>query len=192
MIRLVILLPILLLAACGSFSPPTGVAFQDTGRPTAASNALAEALTSLGPGVDPQEAARAARIAHDYPLALARAWDVTDPPLVHNTKVNLGLKPEGLCSDWAHALTERMAAEQFQTLDLHWGVANAFNPFRITHNTLIVSAKGGRMEQGIILDPWRKGGGHLYWGPTAQDPEYAWLPLAEVHDRKRKARSRRN
>ena len=71
---------------------------------------------ALGPEVDPDEAARAAEIAFSYTRELAIQYQITDPPLIHNTKVNMGLKPRGLCWHWAEDMERRLKAEGFQTL----------------------------------------------------------------------------
>ena len=119
---------------------------------------LAAEIQALGPQVDPEEAQRAARVAFERAAELTRAYRITDPPLVHNAKVNMGLKPRGLCWQWADDMESRMAEEDFQTLDLHRAIANWDNSFRIDHSTLIISARGDSMFDGIVLDPWRKGG----------------------------------
>ncbi|WP_375690554.1 hypothetical protein [Pseudooceanicola sp. LIPI14-2-Ac024] len=135
---------------------------------------LAAEIAALSPDVDPEEAARAARIALTYPLQLRAEYEVADSPLVHNTKVNMGLKPRGLCKHWAEDMEDRLAAEGFQTLDLHRAIANA-DTARIEHSTVIVSARGDGLYDGIVLDPWRFGG-DLYWGATTADEDYPWLP----------------
>lgn len=139
---------------------------------------LANHITALSPGVDPEEASRAARIALTYPLELRQRYEVSDPPLVHNTKVNMGLKPRGLCKDWADDMEARLAAEGFETLTLHRAIANA-DTARIEHSTVIVSASGARPNEGIVLDPWRFGG-DLYWGAVTEDPTYRWLPRQQA------------
>ena len=58
--------------------------------------ALAEELKRLGPDVDPDEAERAARIAFSYASQLAVEYEITDPPIVHNAKVNNGFRERGL------------------------------------------------------------------------------------------------
>lgn len=143
------------------------------------SGALGSAISELGSGVDPDEAARAARISYQHTDDLARAYQITDPPLVHNTKVNLGLKPRGLCWHWAEDMEQRLKAEGFQTLQIHRAIANADNPFRIDHSTAIISARGDDMTNGIVLDPWRKGG-KLFWAPLREDTRYNWVPRTEV------------
>ena len=96
-----------------------------------------------------------------YSRALREAYGVTDSPLVHNTKVNLGLRPRGLCWHWADDLEARLGQERFGSLILHRAIANADNSFRIDHSTVIISAVGQGMNEGVVLDPWRNGGALL-------------------------------
>ncbi|GGG80578.1 hypothetical protein GCM10011415_32440 [Salipiger pallidus] len=169
----------LLLAACATPRP------EDLPRPTGADVAeLAAAIRALGPEVDEAEALRAAQIAYEYPLQLAVEYEIEDPPYIHNIKVNNGTKPRGLCYQWADDLEARLRMEGFDTLDLHRAIANSENAWRIEHSTVIVSAPGDDMYDGIVLDPWRWGG-ELYWGATVDDHEYPWLPRQEVFRRKR-------
>ncbi len=167
---LLAVLALLAVAGCGA-PPPADT--QDVAR-------LRQAIAALGPGIDPEEATRAAEIAYGETHRLALAYQITDPPLVHNTKVNMGLKPRGLCWHWAEDMETRLAAEGFETLTLHRAIANADNPYRIDHSTVIVSRRGDGMFDGIVLDPWRKGG-RLTWAPTRADTDYAWVPQAEAH-----------
>jgi len=81
---------------------------------------------------------------------------------VHNTLVNLGVKPRGLCTHWTMDLLTRLQQEEFQSLDLHWGIANYDSLFLIEHSTVVISARGDLLQQGLVLDPWRYGG-HLFW-----------------------------
>ena len=146
---------------------------------------LTRAILALGPGVDPAEAALVARISVEYPLfTLAPRYQITDPPLIHNMKVNMGIKPRGLCKDWADDLEARLKQETFTTLRFHRAIANADN-IRIEHSTVIVSRIGDTMEQGIVLDPWRLGGGELYWIRVTEDPKYDWWRRADVFAYKR-------
>ncbi len=146
---------------------------------------LAASIRALGSEVDPEEAERAARIAYVYTHKLAIEYQITDPPLIHNTKVNMGLRPRGLCWHWAEDMEARLLQEDFQTLDMHRAIANADNPFRIDHSTAIVSRRGDTMEDGIVLDPWRKGG-VLFWAPLRTDTKYNWVPREKVLDEKRR------
>ncbi len=145
---------------------------------------LAVEIRSLGPDIDPEEAQRAARIAYDYTAQLAQEYQITDPPLIHNAKVNKGLRPRGLCWHWAEDIERRLKQEEFQTLALHRAIANADNPFRIDHSTAIISRRGETMYDGVILDPWRYGG-VLFWSPTLADTRYEWVPRAVVLEKRR-------
>ncbi|MDR9394390.1 MAG: hypothetical protein RI571_08700 [Roseovarius sp.] len=140
---------------------------------------LEQAILALGPGVDPEEAARAARSAYRNTRELARAYQITDGPLLHNTKVNMGLKPRGLCWHWAMDMEDRLDRERFRTLEIHRAIANFNTPFRLQHSTAIISRRGDSMYEGIVLDPWREGG-ELTWLPTGQDTRYDWYPRLPV------------
>ena len=134
---------------------------------------LAMSIMALGPDVDPDEARRAAEIAYTHTRELAIAYEITDPPLIHNSKVNMGLRPRGLCWHWAEDMETRLDAEGFETLDMHRAIANADNPILIDHSTAIVSARGDTFKDGIILDPWRFGG-KLFWSRLVDDARYEW------------------
>lgn len=146
---------------------------------------LAQEIRALGEGVDPAEAERAARIAYQHTRELAIQYQIVDPPLVHNTKVNMGLKPRGLCWHWAEDMEKRLKAENFETLVLYRAIANADNPYRIDHSTAIIAAKGEGMYEGIVLDPWRKGD-YLFWDEVRDDTRYEWIPRELVLDAKRR------
>lgn len=168
-----------ILVACGNIPP------QERPVPTELEIAkLAEGIAALGPDVDPNEAMRAARISFNHTRELAIAYEIVDGPMVHNTKVNMGLKPRGLCWHWAEDMEKRLKAENFETLVIHRAIANATN-WRIEHSTAIISQRGDDMYKGIVVDPWRLGG-TLTFTPTASDPDYEWLPQAVVHEQKRK------
>ncbi len=149
--------------------------------------ALAIGIQSLGGDVDPEEAGRAARIAFEYSHQLALEYQITDPPLIHNTKVNLGLRPRGLCYQWADDIEARLRQEDFRTLSLHRAIANADNPFVIDHSTTVIGRRGDTLFQGIVLDPWRQGG-VLFWSPIRADKRYNWRPRAEVFEQRRRQR----
>ena len=185
LLPLLLVLAALLLGGCvGGGGGPAAVPLDQ-----AEVAALERAIRGLGPQVDPEEASRAARIAYEYPRQLAREYGVTDPPLIHNTKVNMGLRPRGLCWHWAEDMQKRLGEEEFKTLSLHRAIATPETPFGGDHSTLIVSRRGDGIYEGIVLDPWRRGG-LLYWAPTREDPDYAWRSQAVVHNEKRLRRVR--
>ncbi len=140
---------------------------------------LGRAIAALDPSVDPAEARRAARLAVEYPRQLAIEYEIEDSPLTHNSKVNAGLKPRGLCWHWSRDLGARLERERFSTLDIRYAIANYKVAFRIEHSSVIITARGDPIEKGLVLDPWRYGGA-LYWGPVPEDAAYPWRPRAEV------------
>ena len=123
-----------------------------------------------------------ARISFEYARQLRQDYGVTDSPLVHNTKVNMGLRQRGLCYQWADDIEARLRQENLQTLDLHRAIANSTN-IRIEHSTPIISARGDGMYQGIVLDGWRNGG-FLFWSPTLEDTKYKWVARQKVFEQK--------
>lgn len=141
-------------------------------------HALQAAIADLSPGVMPEEAARAARIAHEWPLELARRYRVTDPPLVHNAKVNLGLRERGLCWHWAEDMQRRLQAERFLSLEIRRAIALP-QGIGIDHSTAVIVARGRPIGEGIVIDPWRWGG-RLFWAPVTQDARYHWQPQEQV------------
>ena len=182
------LLPLLifgLLQACASTRPaPDLPPFVEQQR----IQELQLAILSLDESIDRSEARTAATIAIVYPQALAKQYEITDPPLLHNVLVNLGMKPRGLCVDWTADMITRLRAERFHSLDLHWGVANYDSVLSIEHSTVIISARNQPLDQGVVLDPWRNGG-DLFWSPTLEDPSYEWQAHAEVHAHKRQRKA---
>ncbi len=185
---LICLLPVLmaLLTACATATPPLAELQQvDESQRI---DELQQAILALRADIDRDEARRAAAIAIEYPLQLAEQYEITDPPLLHNFLVNIGAKPRGLCIHWTWDLYARLQQERFRSIDLHWGIANYDNAFRLEHSSVIISARNDSMQQGLILDPWRNGG-DLFWAQTLQDPSYVWHPHAEIHARKRERKA---
>ncbi len=178
-IALLLVVATLVLSACGT-PPPDQLP-----RPHPSDIAeLSREIQALGAGISAEEADRVARISYEYPLRLAVAYEVEDPPYIHNIKVNNGTKPRGLCYQWADDLEARLRQEGFTTLELQRAIANSENPLRIEHSTVVVTAPGDSMYDGIVLDPWRNGG-RLFWGHVTEDHKYPWLPRDEVFRRKR-------
>ncbi|MDH3632102.1 MAG: hypothetical protein OER98_13355 [Gammaproteobacteria bacterium] len=151
---------------------------------------LNHAILNLGDNIDASEAQRAASISIRYSHELARQYEITSSPIMHNLLVNLGLKSRGLCVDWTTDLLTRLKQERFYSLDFHWAIANYETTFSLEHSTVVVSARGNSIRQGLVLDPWRNSGA-LFWAPTLEDSGYAWKPQAEIHAMKRELRETR-
>jgi len=183
MFRLLASLLFLVLAACSQ--PPQSARDGDNGPEIAA---LTQSILDLGPGIDVEEAARAARIAYEYTDILKVQYQITDPPLIHNTKVNAGLRPRGLCWHWAMDIEARLNQENFKTLTMHRAIANAFHPILIEHSTAVIARAGDAWNEGIVLDPWRYGG-ILFWDEVVEDTRYPWEPRNEVNARRLRERA---
>ena len=154
------------LAACGTAPEKRAVA------PPHEISRLEATIRALREDVDREEAARAAKIAFRHTRELAIQYQINDPPLIHNTKVNIGLKPRGLCWHWAEDMEKRLDAEGFETLEMNRAIAEG-RGVRIDHSTAIISAVGDGYAKGVILDPWRHGG-ELFFAPVVEDTRYAW------------------
>ena len=152
---------------------------------------LTQAFLDLGPGVDPEEAARAARAVYTYVDQLVIEYEIEDPPLTHNTKVNLGLKPRGLCWHWAHDIDKRLQMERFKTLQIHRAIAN-YNNFRLEHSTTIVYGPLSNgctqvMYEGVPNYP----ANDRFWEIVEKDTRYNWTPRDEVFAYKRALKARK-
>ena len=168
------------LGACASTAPPQVEPRSENER----IGALAEAIAGLDDRIDPAEARDAARLAYRHSRQLARDYGITDSALIHNLKVNLGLRSRGLCVHWTRDLLDKLEQENFRSLDLHWAIANYERAFRIEHSSVVVSAVGASFDQGVVLDPWRHGG-ELFWVPTLEDTDYRWKSWDETMALKR-------
>ncbi len=144
-------------------------------------------ILAMRADVDPGEAARATEIAFAHTRTLTIQYQITDPPLIHNTKVNMGLKPRGLCWHWAEDMETRLDAERFETLEMNRAIAEG-RGVRIDHSTAIISAKGTGHAAGVVLDPWRNGG-ELFFAPVVEDTRYFWEAREVVLGRRADLRS---
>ena len=151
---------------------------------------LALSIQSLGPDVDPAEAHRAAELSYAHATQLAQDYGVTDLPLLHNTKVNAGLRDRGLCYHYAEDMQARLDQEGFETLTILRAIAEPQSAFRIEHSSPVIAARGDDIYDGIVLDAWRHGG-KLFWAPTVEDSRYKWEPRMDVLRRKQERRMAR-
>jgi hypothetical protein len=139
---------------------------------------LAQEIMRLGPDVDPDEARRAAEIAFSYSLQLARDYNVTDLPIIHNDKVIQGYRKRGLCNHYAEDISRRLKQEGFRTLEIQRAISPP-TQLRIIHHTAVITRPGATVYDGIVVDGWRHGG-NLFWAPVREDTRYNWRPRDEV------------
>lgn len=129
------------------------------------------ALMQLGPNINPAEAKLLAHEAVAYPKVLANKYNLVSPPYWQNVLVNYGFREDGLCWQWTRDMAKHIQARSWKSFDFYHGTANRrrFNE----HNSLIVTAKGKGVRDGMLLDPWRASG-ELFWSNTKDDSEYYW------------------
>ncbi len=176
-----------MLAGCAGSGPPLALSTDAHEQRVAQ---LARDIRALGGDVDADEAERAARLAIEYSLVLAERYEVSgSSPVYHNLLVNLGIKPRGLCVDWTEDLMRRLKKARLRSLDLHWAIANYRSAFRLEHSTVVVSARGDSLYEGLVLDPWRYSG-RLFWAPVRDDVDYPWEPRTTILALKREIEDR--
>jgi len=103
---------------------------------------------------------------------LREEFEMTSPPQLHNFLVTVGMREKGLCYHWSDALYLYLIAKKYDAFEFHLMGANIGEYF-YEHNALVVVAKGGKIEEGVIIDPWRDSG-ELYFSKVQDDPEYEW------------------
>ena len=103
---------------------------------------------------------------------LTKAFRLTSPPLWHNFLVNIGLRKKGLCFHWSDALYVHLKQKRYKSFSFHLVGANVGEYFR-EHNALVVVSKNGKVEDGVIIDPWRDSG-KLYFSKVKDDKAYVW------------------
>jgi hypothetical protein len=128
-------------------------------------------LVSLSPSVYPEEARRMTFITYTTGLELARKWEMGSSPTMHSFLINMGVKKDGYCYQFATELLVRLEAQNFKTLEFHWAESDVGTDTE--HNVIVVTARGQPFEQGILLDLWRRSG-RLLWGNFAADVDHTW------------------
>lgn len=135
---------------------------------------LQKKILSTGKYVSAKEALNVAKISVYYPLELAKQYELTSSPVIHNILVNQGIKPRGLCTHWTEDMLRKLASLKLQTLKFYWVVANREEAFKLEHSALVVVATDKSYGAGIVLDAWRDSG-ILYFSSVMQD-KYQWFP----------------
>jgi len=134
--------------------------------------ALATLLWSLDKNIPLQEAQYLSKDIFAQTDRLAKTFKLTSPPLFHNFLVHIGLRKKGLCYHWSDALYLYFYRRGYTHFEFHLAGANIGNYF-YEHNALVVTAKDGLVEEGIVIDPWRNSG-KLYFSKVKEDKKYLW------------------
>ena len=122
--------------------------------------------------VDKKEAKDLARKAIIHSKTLAKQYNLVKPPLFQNFLVNIGLRKKGLCWQFAFDMLSFMKKQNYKSFDYYIGGANVGN-YWSEHNVLVVTCRGSKFKDGILLDPWRNSG-DLYFSKLKDDKKYRW------------------
>jgi|KBSMisStandDraft_5_1062788.scaffolds.fasta_scaffold15515_4 hypothetical protein len=133
-------------------------------------NGFRDAIVSLGPDVDPDEAQLISETSHHTARRLQKEWRVAPVSIFQNFLIHIGARDRGFCFHWAHDIGLELRKIPLKTLVLHW--AEAYSGTRLEHNVVVVTAVGQPLSTGYIIDAWRAAG-RLLWWPVSKD-EYPW------------------
>ncbi|HSA60082.1 MAG TPA: hypothetical protein VLJ37_10405 [bacterium] len=120
-----------------------------------------------------QEAEAIARMAVPAFAELRREYEMVRPALLHNLLVNIGIRDQGLCWQWARDLMDRLKSLNLETFDVLW--ATAREGTMREHNTVVVVSKGRDLREGLFLDGWKKAG-KPFWMLVREDKKHPWKP----------------
>ena len=134
---------------------------------------LSHLLQSLDSTVPQSEAMQLSKDIFYKTQQLTGEFEMTSPPQFHNFLVTVGAREKGLCFHWSDALYVYLSQKHYTSFEFHLMGANIGEYF-YEHNALVVVAKGGKAQQGVIIDPWRDSG-ELYFSKVGDDSEYAWI-----------------
>ncbi len=103
---------------------------------------------------------------------LRKKFKPVSEPHFNNFLINVGVKDKGLCYQWSDALYIHFSDKNYHDFEFHLLVANKGEYF-YEHNVLVVVAKGEKVMDGVIVDPWREPG-KLYFAKVSEDKKYEW------------------
>jgi len=133
---------------------------------------LSHLLGSMDKSISQNEATQLSKDIFYKTQELTEEFEMISPPQFHNFLVTVGLRERGLCYHWSDALYLYLLEKNYESFEFHLMGAN-IGEYLFEHNALIVVAKGGKIQEGIIIDPWRNSG-ELYFSKVGDDPKYQW------------------
>lgn len=134
--------------------------------------ALSHLFQSLDSTIPQNEAMQLSKDIFYKTQQLTKEFEMTSPPQFHNFLVIVGAREKGLCFHWSDALYVYLSQKHYTSFEFHLMGANIGEYF-YEHNALVVVAKGGKIEEGVIIDPWRDSG-EVYFSKVTDDPAYVW------------------
>ena len=133
---------------------------------------LAKLLHALDREIPTRESVYLSRDIFQKTKKLTEEFQLTSPPLWHNFLVNVGLRKKGLCFHWSDALYLYLKQRGYRDYTFHLVGANIGEYFS-EHNALVIVQKDMKIEEGVVVDPWRDSG-KLYFSKVKEDKKYVW------------------
>ncbi len=133
---------------------------------------LAQLLQTLDSDIPFESATSLSREIFQQTDELRTEFNPVSEPHINNFLVNIGLKEKGLCYEWSDPLYLYFRRQPYQYFSFHLLVSNRGKYFQ-EHNVLAVSAKKGKVEESVIIDPWREPG-QVYCSKAKDDTKYVW------------------
>jgi len=133
---------------------------------------LAKLLHTLDREVPVKESMYLSRDIFQKTRQLTKEFELTSPPIWHNFLVNIGVRKKGLCFHWSDALYLYLKQRGYQEYRFHLAGANIGEYFS-EHNALVITGKDMKVEDGVVIDPWRDSG-KLYFSKVKEDKKYVW------------------
>jgi len=149
-----------------------GCAVIPTQAPQSQIDKLSVLLHTLDNEVPYQESRYLSRDIFKKTKQLTKEFELTSPPLWHNFLVNIGVRKKGLCFHWSDSLYVYLKQRHYKHYRFHLVGANIGEYFS-EHNALVVVPTGSKIEDGIVIDPWRNSG-KLYFSKVTKDKKYQW------------------
>ncbi len=145
---------VLSVSSCVSIRDPLAVAATDRDVVSRVTGQLV-ALPGAGEVTRP-EATRIASVAVAASREQAARYEVAMPGWWHNMMVNAGMKERGLCWQWMEDIFPKLRALDTRSFQIVCGVRNPGT--RREHHCVVAIPTGRPFEDGLVLDPWVKGG----------------------------------
>ncbi len=128
---------------------------------------------SMYPQTDPIEKAKLDEETNRLAITLIEGikklrenYKISAPPIVHNLFIDLGLKKRGACKHWAEDLLNLINTLDHPHFTSLWAEAH---PHKISeHNVAVLVPRGADFKEGLLIDPWRKGG-KPFWIQVKKD-----------------------
>lgn len=120
---------------------------------------------------DKKEASFLASDLKSFSKELKQRYSLTPYANFNNFLVNIGVKERGLCWELAYDMLRFLKSKNY-SIDYYIGGAN-IGSYWTEHNVLVLTCKGCKFEEGVVVDTWRNGG-ELYVSKIKKDEKFSW------------------